>query len=54
MRIQKVLMVKQLLQTKRLLWGRVKVQERLLNDYTLARLKDLMFFHNEKTLPFFN
>lgn len=32
--------------------GAAEVQERILNDYTLARLRDLMYFHNETTLPF--
>jgi len=32
--------------------GSSEVQERILNDYTLSRLKDLMFYHNETTLPY--
>lgn len=32
--------------------GSAEVQERILNDYTLSRLRDLMYFHNEKTIPF--
>lgn len=32
--------------------GSAEVQERLLNDYTLARLRSLMLFHTETTFPF--
>lgn len=32
--------------------GTAEVQERILDDYTESRLMSLMFFHNEKTLPF--
>jgi hypothetical protein len=32
--------------------GSSEVQERILNDYTLSRLKYLMFYHNETTLPY--
>ena len=32
--------------------GAAEVQERILDDYTESRLMTLMFFHNEKTLPF--
>ena len=32
--------------------GSAEVQERILNDYTESRLRSLMYFHNEITLPF--
>lgn len=32
--------------------GSAEVQERILNDYTESRLRSLMYFHNEVTLPF--
>lgn len=32
--------------------GSAEVHERILNDYTLYRLRKLMHFHNEKTIPF--
>ena len=32
--------------------GSAEVQERILNDYTKSRLRSLMYFHNEITLPF--
>ncbi len=32
--------------------GSSEVQERILNDYTLSRLKYLMYYHNETTLPY--
>lgn len=32
--------------------GTAEVQERILDDYTESRLMSLMYFHNEKTLPF--
>jgi hypothetical protein len=32
--------------------GTAQVQERILDDYTESRLMSLMYFHNEKTLPF--
>ncbi len=32
--------------------GSAEVQERILNDYTMSRLRSLMYFHNEVTIPF--
>ncbi len=32
--------------------GSAEVQERILNDYTESRLRSLMYFHNEITIPF--
>lgn len=32
--------------------GAAQVQERILDDYTISRLRGLLYFHNEKTIPF--